>query len=143
MPMFKQYGRVIKQVATLVLKLNQEFHPEKEQFVVAGGLTIDVPSLSSISDPDTDRQNSFLLYSQALENPFYATPRGQIYLRQLWEDFVRALKPYDVESICPSLEDVKKDLAAKVELQKAEQEKRSTLEQVALQQEKETANVGM
>jgi len=143
MPMFKQYGRVIKQVATLVLKLNQEHHPQKEQFVVSGGLTIDVPSLSSISDPDTDRQNSFLLYSQALQNPFYATPRGQIYLRQLWEDFVRALKPYDVESLVPSVEEVSKDLAAKVELTTIDQEKRSGLEQTALQQEEEKQNVGV
>ena len=143
MPMFKQYGRVIKEVATLVLKLNQEFHPQKEQFVLSGGVTIDVPSLSSISDPDMERQNSFLLYSQALENPFYATPRGQIYLRQLWEDFVRALKPYDVESLVPSVEEVKQDLAAKVELTKIEQEKRSALEQTALQQEEEKQNVGV
>lgn len=142
MPMFKQYGRVIKQVANLVLKLNQEFHPEKEQFVISGGLTIDVPALSSISDPDVDRQNSFLLYSQALANPFYATPRGQIYLRQLWEDLVRSIKPYDVESVCPSLEDVKKDLEAKVEMQAAAQKKESALQQIALQQqEKEKADV--
>ena len=144
MPMFKQYGRVIKDVATLVLKLDQEFHPEKEQFVVTGGLTIDVPSLTSISDPDVDRQNSFLLYSQAQANPFYQTPRGKIYLRQLWEDLVRTIKPYDLEGRVPTEEDVKKDLAAAVEGQVAGQQKESTLQQIALQQEeKEKADVGV
>ena len=143
MPMFKQYGRVIKQVANLVLKLNQEFHPEKEQFVVSGGLNIDVPSLTSISDPEVDRQNSFLLYSQAAVNPFYQTPRGQIYLRQLWEDLVRSIKPYDLEGRVPTEEDIKKDLAAAVEGQVAGQRKESTLQQIALQQEEEKQNVGV
>ena len=135
MPMFKQYGRVIKEVATLTLKLDQEFHPEKEQFVVPGGLTIDVPSLTSISDPDVDRQNSFLLYSQAQINPFYQTPKGKIYLLQLWRDLVRSIKPYDVESLVPSVEEVEKDLGAAVEGQVAGQQKESTLQQIALQQQ--------
>ncbi len=131
LPTFKDYGMALAKVAELVWKLKIQFDPQGYRYVLRGGAIVDVPALTGISDPQADKQESLLLYNTALASPFYQSPRGKLYLRNLLEEAVRAIKPYDVERFVPTEEDVKADIEALMKMQAATMEKQEVMEENA------------
>jgi hypothetical protein len=130
MPIRMRYGQALIQVAQMVLALNQQFSETPELFALP--MIIDVPSLTSISDPEQEKQDSLLLLSQALQNPLYQSPGGQLKVRNLMEDVVQKFKKTDVARFVPSEADLKQDQENAAKLQAAMLDKQAVQEEMAL-----------
>ena len=95
LPTMKKYGRVVIRVAEMFLALDQQFHPEKERFVVEGGVWFDVPALTADSDPEMEKQELFLLLSTFVGLPMYQGPVGMPKIANIIEDIARRIKRSD------------------------------------------------
>lgn len=132
-PTHKRYGESIIAIAEMFLALNQQFHEEKERFVM--DLTIDVPSLTNVSDPESDKQDAILLLSTAEQSPQYQSPIGQQKIRNMWEDLVRMFKKVNVDDYVITEEEFSEQQRIESETQSALIDKQSTTEQLTLEQE--------
>lgn len=139
-PTFKDYGIALVGVATMFLHLNQQYAENKEDFVVEGGMVVDAPSLTGVSDPDKEKQEVLFLYTQALSNPAYQSPGGMLYLANLWREAVRSMRPHDYDKFVPSQEELEQEITAKVEAELAQGEKQSALEQMTITQQGQPLN---
>jgi hypothetical protein len=124
-----RYGQALIQVAQMVLALNQQYSETPEIFAMP--VVIDVPSLTSISDPEQEKQDSLLLLSQAQQNPIYQSPTGQIKIRNLTEDVVQKFKKTDVAKFVPSEAELKQDQENAANLQQAMLQKQAVMEEMA------------
>jgi len=131
MPTRKRYGDALIAVAYAFLVLNQQYHPQQERF--AQPFIIDVPSLTNMSDPEAQKQESMLLLTQAQQSPLYQTPTGQRKLRNLTEDVVRAFKKTDIERYVPTEEELEADITAKTNLEIETLKKQSAHEQLGIE----------
>jgi hypothetical protein len=138
MPINKQYGMVLKEVAEMVLKLNQQYHPKAEMFVA--DVIIDVPSLTSISDPESEKQEALLILAQAMNLPFYQSPVGMTKLLNLWEEVMRKFKKADIEKFVPTQEELAQQIEAQSDLAVAQQKKQAVMEEIAMSQAQEQSN---
>jgi len=138
MPINKQYGMVLKEVAEMVLKLDQQYHPNAELFVI--DVKIDVPSLTSISDPEAEKQEALLLLAQAMTLPFYQSPTGMVKLLHLWEDVLRKFKKGDIEKLAPTEEELKEQIEAQSDAALAQVKKQAVMEEIAMSQAQEQSN---
>lgn len=134
-PTFKDYGRAIGSVAMMYLQLNQQFAVDRHNYVVNGGLKVDVPALTSVTDPETDKQELMFMYATASADPMYQSPTGKLYLRRQWEDIVRLMKPHEVRRYVPTEEEVKKDIEAAMAQAVAAIEKQGLTEEMMLEQQ--------
>jgi hypothetical protein len=138
MPINKQYGMVLKEVAEMVLKLDQQHHPKAEMFVA--DVKIDVPSLTSISDPEAEKQEALLILTQAMTLPFYQSPTGMIKLLYLWEDVMRKFKKNDIEKFVPTEEELTQQIEAQSNAALAQVKKQNVMEEIAMSQAQEQSN---
>ena len=132
-PVYKDYGMAIVSIADMFMKLNQQHNPDPHNYVINGGVLIDVPSLTSVSDPESEKQDALFLYQSALSNPIYANPSGQIQIRNMWEKVVRLISPYDVDDFVPTEEEIKQQLTAALKGRMAVMDKASIMEQMSLE----------
>ena len=132
LPTFKDYGMALARVAEMIWKLKMQFDPQGYRYVIRGGAIIDVPSLTSVSDPQANKQDTMLLYQMAQASPFYQSPQGKLYLRNLLEDLVRAVKPYDVSRFVPTEDEVKADIEKLFIAQEAEMEKQRRMQEAGM-----------
>lgn len=141
-PTFKDYGRAIGNVAMMYLQYNQQFAVDRHNYVVNGGLKVDVPALTSVTDPEADKQELMFMYATASADPMYQSPTGKLYLRRQWEDIVRLMKPHEVRRYVPTEEEVKSDIEAAMAQAVAALEKQGLNEEMMLEtQEAQAAEV--
>lgn len=133
-PKHERYGKTVIRVAQAFLALNQQFHPNRGDFVLDGGIVFDVPSLTGITDPETEKQENVLLLSQAQQSPLYEGFAGMEALRNLHEQVLLSYKKQNIDDILPTWDKIKVELTKKVALQQAQLEKEQAMEQVALQE---------
>lgn len=105
-PTFKDYGKSIMEVANIVLRMKQQFDKNPARWVVNGGVVLDVPALTGVTDQNQEKQDLLTIYQGALESPLYLDPETKVHLRRMWHDFVAMVKPHDVDRYVPSEEDV-------------------------------------
>lgn len=132
MPTRKRYGLALVEVAKMFLALNQQYHPQAVLFAIP--LVVDVPSLTNISDPENEKQESLLMLTQAQQLPFYQSPIGQLKLRNMWEDTVELFKKVNVPRYVPTEEEMKSDMDAQREVQLAVLDKQAAQEDIAAAQ---------
>lgn len=130
MPTNKRYGMGLVAVAKMFLALNQQYHEDRVKFVLP--VVVDVPSLTNVSDPEEEKQEALLLFAQALTNPLYQTPTGQVKLRNLWQDVVEKFKKIDIARYVPSEEELLSDQEAQRKLAEATLQKQAVGEEIAL-----------
>lgn len=132
-PTNKIYGQALIEVAQMFLALNQQYHEEKIKFVQ--DVIIDVPSLTQMSDPENEKQESLLILAQAMTLPFYQTPIGQMKLRNIFEDVIRKIKRLDVDRYIPSEGDLQSDQEAQRQLALAQFDKQTAMESLGMEQQ--------
>jgi hypothetical protein len=132
MPINKLYGQGLIEVAKMFLALNQQYHENKAEFVMP--VVIDVPSLTSISDPEEEKQEALLLMAQAQQSPLFQGPTGELKLRALMEDVFRKFKKVDVYKYIMTEEELLSDQQARRDLILAQQQKQTVMEEAAMSQ---------
>lgn len=108
----KQHGQALIKVAEMFLALNQQYHPNKQDFVE--DVVIDVPTLTNATDPETQKSDALLILSQALQLPMYKTPLGQLKLRNIWDNVLEKFEKVRKNDYIPS----EQELKAELEIQK-------------------------
>lgn len=131
-PINKLYGEGLVEVARMFLALNQQYHENKIDFVMP--VVLDVPSLTSISDPEEEKQEALLLFAQAQQSPLYQTPTGQLKLRNLMQEVFEKFKKIDIENFIVTEEELLSDQKAQRDLALATQAKQAVAEEAALSQ---------
>lgn len=134
-PKHERYGKSVIRVAQAFMALNQQFSPNKQDFML--NVVFDVPSLTGITDPETERQENMLLLSQAQQSPLYQGPIGLKKLRNLHEQVLQSFKKLNIDDILPTWEEIQVMIGTDVAMQTAQLEKEQALEQVALQEGEE------
>ena len=134
LPIRRQYGLAVVEIAQMFLSLNQQYHPQAELFVLP--VIVDVPSLTAITDPESDKQDALLLLTQAQQSPLYQSPVGLTKIRNMTQDVVELFKKIDIEKYVITEEELQSDMNAQRELQAA------TLEKQAAQEQLEAASQG-
>lgn len=130
MPTNKIYGDALTKIARMLLALNQQYHPEGEKFVL--DVIVDVPSLTIISDPETDKQEAILLLSTVQDMALYQTPTGQLKVRNFMDDVIGAFKKVNISRYVPSEEELKSDMADQREAMVAEAKRQAAAEQLGI-----------
>jgi hypothetical protein len=130
-PTNKRYGMALVEVANMILSLDQQFHDEAYKFVMDG--VIDCPSLTNVSDPETEKQDMLLLYSQSLQDPLYASPQGIRKRRNILEDVWRKFKKTDVDRFVLSEEEMEQVIADQVQQEALAAKKMAIQEEMALE----------
>jgi len=133
-PKHERYGKAVIRVAQAFLALNQQFHPKKGDFVLDGGLVFDVPSLTGITDPETEKQENMMLLAQAGQSPLYQGAAGLKKLRNLHEQVLLSYKKLNIDDILPTWDEIQTMVALNVEMQKAQMEKEQAVEELALEE---------
>ena len=136
MPVTKLYGDVLRKVAEMFLALNQQYHEEKEKFVL--DVIIDVPSLTNVSDPEQDKQDAMLLYSQALQSPIFQTPLGKRKMRNLLQNVFEKFVKYNWQLYLPTDEEFGKELEIMGQMEQAMLDKQSAQETMGIVNEMNT-----
>lgn len=131
-PTRKVYGEALIEVARMFLALDQQYHEQKEMFVL--DVVIDVPSLTNITDPEAEKQEALLLLSQAEQSRLYQTPTGLRKLRNLQEEVYRKFKKTDIDRYVPTEEELERDIQTTTDLAVAAQQKQAIQEQLLLEQ---------
>jgi hypothetical protein len=125
---YRNYGEAIIKVAEMFLGMNQQFHEEKERFVM--DVSLDVPALTNVLDPDQEKNDAMLMYELMGQNPVYTqTKAGQIKYNAMLEHIMRLFMRRKVNDfrITP------KELEQAQEADRLQQE--AALEQQAVAQE--------
>jgi len=105
-PTFKDYGMTLARVAMMCIQLNQQHAIDKHNWVVNSGMKTDVPSLTGISNPQQTKADLTYLYQEAKVSPVYASPKGRVYMRNLFEDIVRHVAPNDISRFVPTEKEI-------------------------------------
>lgn len=132
-PLKKIYGESIIEVAKIFLKLNQQFAEDAEKFIV--DVTIDVPALTAVTDPEQEKQDDVLLLSTIAAMPMYATPEGSRKIRNLLEDMVRKFKRNDVFQFVFTPAELEKDIQLQTQMASLLTQKQSMMEGAAMTQQ--------
>lgn len=132
MPTYKRYGMAIVAVAEMFIALNQQYSDDGHKFVY--DVITDVPSLTLVTDPDSEKQDSLLLLSQMLQNPLYQTPTGQRKIRNMMERAMRQFIKTEIDDYVPTEEEHNNDITAQAEMQDAMLEKETTKQTMAVTQ---------
>lgn len=114
-PTRKKYGLAIVAVAEAFVSLNQQFDSEGYAWVV--DMVIDVPSLTNVSDPDSEKEDALLLYSQMAQDPLFQSPNGMRKRRNAWEDVVRKFKKTDVARFVLTEDELNSDIEIQTKMQ--------------------------
>ncbi len=131
-PTYKNYGEAIVQVSEMFLALNQQFHDDAPLFVM--DVSLDVPSLTNVVDPDQEKQEAFALYDLISKAVPYQTPNGTRKINNLIQDIIRLLKRRNVDSYQLTNEEIEADLQAAQQMASAQLDKQAALETLELQQ---------
>lgn len=131
-PTFKDYGTALVKIADMFLKLNQQYAEDNWRYVVEGGVTIDAPTLTGVTDPEVEKQDAMLLYGQGIQSPVMQFPEGQLYLRNLWENMVKHISPDNLTRFVPKEDEIKRFLAHQTEMALEAANKQSVMEQMGM-----------
>ena len=129
-PANKAYGQAVIRVAEMILSMDQQYHPEAEKFVLDG--TFDVPSLTAMTDPETEKQELMLLLAQILQNPIYQNPVGQAKIRNLMQEMFTKFLKRDVTDYVPTEQEMAQILGAQAALMQAQVNKQNAIEQMQM-----------
>jgi hypothetical protein len=132
-PVKKIYGEAVIEVVKIFLKMNQQFAEDAEAFVA--DVLIDVPSLTSVTDPEQEKQDDVLLLSTLAQMPMYQTPEGTRKIRNLLEDMVRKFKRNDVFNFVFTPAELEKDIQLQAQMQSLLTQKQSMMESAAMTQQ--------
>lgn len=130
-PTHKLYGMAIIKIAEMFIKLNQQYDAENGWRFVQD-VILDVPSLTNISDPESDKQDAILLLSTMENSPSYQTPLGKKKVRNMWEHLIRQFMKTDVNSFVKSEDEIDEEVRIETEMVNAMQQKQSNQEQMAI-----------
>lgn len=123
-PRYQNYGTAIIRVAQLVIAMNQQYHHNREQFVVAGGWNVQVPSLTLNSELEQEKNDMLFLYSLMLKDPIFSGTKGTMKRLSLVRDI--ATRSFRDESMVnryiPSDEEMESDIALDTEKQQVDQQ---------------------
>jgi hypothetical protein len=73
---YKNYGSAIVKVAEMFLAMNQQFH--ERGYLFAMDVSLDVPALTNVLDPNQEKNDALLMEERMLNNPVYVgTKAGQ------------------------------------------------------------------
>ena len=140
-PTSKKYGKAIIEVLSMFLSLNQQYSDNQTMWVVDGGVMIDVPSLTAVTDPESDKQDIIMLMAQAAQMPMYQGPLGMRKLRNMFEELMRRFNIQDYEQYIPTEQELEDMIQTQTQMAVNEAEKQSVMGQMALlQQPEETQN---
>ena len=101
-PTFKDYGKSIIEVANICLRMFQQFGENRSEWVVNGGIVLDVPALTGVTDPETEKQELLAMYAASLQSPLYLDPETRVFQSRMWRDWMALVKPHDVERYAPT-----------------------------------------
>jgi len=132
MPTHKQYGMALVKVSIMFLKMNQQYSDDAQLYV--GDFIVDVPSLTNVSDPEQEKQDSLLLHSTMMQDPLFQSPTGMRKRRAMFEEVLRKFKKNNFEAFNLSEEELERDIQTQTEMQVAALEKQGIAEQMALEQ---------
>jgi len=130
MPTRKKYGMVLIDVAKAVIALNQQFAEDGADWVM--DVVVDVPTLTSVSDPDSDKEDALLLYTQMLQDPLFASPNGMRKRRNAWENVVRKFNKTNVERFVPSEDELNQDIQIQTNLQTNQMDQQQIMTQLGM-----------
>jgi len=84
LPLTSSYGIAIIEIAKMFIALNQQYAENGADWVV--DVDIDVPSLTAITDPETEKQDWLMILSTVSAHPLYQTPIGMRKMRNVMEE---------------------------------------------------------
>lgn len=130
-PSHKAFGLAIVDIARKFIMLNQQFDKENGHMWVVD-VDIDVPSLTNISDPEQEKQDALLMYTQMVQDPMFATPAGKRLRRNAWERVARTFNKTNAELYIMKKEDLENDIEVETEMQKTIIDKQSIADTAAV-----------
>lgn len=132
-PYNKQCGLALVEIAEMFISYNQQMAKDGADWVV--NVSVDCPSLTAITDPETEKQDWMLLFSTASAptNPLYLSPMGQTKLRNIWEEVMRKFVKEGVERFIPTPAEMQQQITDQANMQTAMMQKQSIAEQIALE----------
>lgn len=134
-PMRRRFGMAIIQVADTIMALNRQYHEEAWRFVVP--VRLDVPSLTSVSDPQQEKQDMLLLYSTMSADPLFQSPLGQRKKRAAWEDLVRLIRKTGWERYTITEKELELQIADMAQMQALQMQKMALAEDAASSQQQQ------
>ena len=137
-PINKRYGLAIIEIAKMFIALNQQYADDGADWVV--DVDIDVPSLTAITDPETEKQDWLMILSTASAHPLYATPIGSRKLRNILEETMSKFVKEGIDRYIPTDEELETMILDNAKMQASLMEKESLMGQIALDQPQEMTN---
>lgn len=135
-PINKRYGLAIIEIAKMFIALNQQYAEDGADWVV--DVDIDVPSLTAITDPETEKQDWLMLLTTATQNPLYATPIGMRKLGNINEKMMSCFVKEGIERYVPTEDEIETNILDKAKMDAAMLEKQSLMEQMAVETQGQT-----
>lgn len=130
---YKNYGEAIIKVSEMFLALNQQYHDEGYKFVM--DVTLDVPSLTSMTDPQQEKQEMIFMNEMLAKEPMYN--QGKIGLekrRAVIEEIIRMIKRRKASDFYMTSEDLDATLQIMQQAASAQMDKQAIAEQMQMQQ---------
>ena len=118
-PLFEQVKKDIIGVAEIFIKFNMIDDPD---WIILDYVEIDVPAYSGVSTPEEERVSAMALYEASLNNPIYVGPVGLLKQRVLWEDVLNKFRIDDIDSRCPTEDELQAGMELQVLTQDGETE---------------------
>lgn len=129
-PTNKKFGMALVRIAEMFIALNAQHAEDGYKWVYP--VKVDVPSLTNVSDPEQEKQDTLLMISTARQDPLFQSPLGQKKVRNMWEDFCRMVFKKDVFKYIPTEDELLQELDIQSKMQNAMIDKESTKEQMAV-----------
>ena len=130
---YKNYGEAIVKVSEMFLALNQQYHDEGYKFVM--DCALDVPSLTSMTNPEQEKQEMIFLNQMLAAEPIYN--QGKIGLekrRAVIEEIVRMIKRRKAGDFYMTSEELDAVLQTQALATEAMLDKQAVAEEMQMQQ---------
>lgn len=141
-PTRKRYADAIMELAKKVIAVQQQYAENKEEWVA--DVIVDIPALTNLSDPESEKQDLILLISQMQQSPLYANPLGMKKIRNAQEELLRLFIKKRFIQFVPSEEELLQSLEIQTKQQNEMMRKQSIGEQMGMHaqqgQENDTGN---
>ena len=129
-PTNKKYGNALIGIARMFVSLNRQHGDDGVNWI--HDVKVDVPSLTNVTDPEGDKQDTLLMISTMRQDPLFQSPLGQIKVRNAWEDFIRMIKKSDIDKYLPTEEELQKELDIQNQMQSAAMDNEATQQKMAM-----------
>lgn len=110
-PLFESVRADWIEVAEMFVKINQEDDPS---WILP--VELDVPAFSGVTTPDEERMMAMITFQEASKSVLYAGPVGIFKLRQLWVDYLNKSRVDDIDSRCPTEEEIQQTIMSQIEM---------------------------